>query len=55
MVQIVTKFIGHHTHVHPPRARFENELSKVVPDLVATLRELLKKSGVGADCVEKVR
>ena len=39
----------------PPRARFENELSKVVSDLVAPLRELLKISGVGAESVEKVR
>ena len=37
------------------RARFENELSKVVADMVAPLRELLKRAEIGTDSVEKVR
>ena len=37
------------------RARFENELSKVVADMVAPLRELVKKAEIGAESVEKVR
>ena len=34
--------------------RFENELSKVVADMVAPLRELLQKAEVGTDSVERV-
>jgi len=36
------------------RARFENELSKVVADMVAPLRELLKRAEIGTDSVEKL-
>jgi len=36
------------------RARFENELSKVVTDMVAPLQELLKKAEIATESVEKL-
>ncbi len=36
------------------RARFENEVSKALPELMAPVREALEASGLAADAVEKV-